>query len=112
MTFDGSLERDRTRFAVLYAGFVRGGDQAPDTGMETLRLKAGILAALQGVSDRPAGLSDGITGIRVLRAGTHAIDLDGEQLRTLIRYVSNCQGWATEAVPDVIEAIDWLRTLG
>jgi len=56
VTLDGDTVLDQKRFAVLYAGFVLGGDQAQEGGMEALRLKSRTLAALQEISDRPAGL--------------------------------------------------------
>lgn len=112
LAFDGHEELHRKRFAVLYAGFVLGGDQAQEGGMEALRLKSRTLAALQAISDRPAvGLDEAVRGVRLLRAGVHELQLDGEQFEALTRYVSSYRGWHTEAVGDVLEAVEWVGAL-
>jgi len=100
-TFD---ETGKSRFDVLWNGFIIGGNRSNDAGLETLSTRMGILKALRQVS-----VEADPTGRRELMESPDlTIRLDVGELMMLRRYLL-LTPWAVQAVEKVQDTLNWLN---
>lgn len=113
LQFEGT-EEGRTRFELLFQGFLSGGSRTPgeSKGIEVVRREARILDKFEAISDGPpegAVLPAGLTAAmsRSLKEEGGSITLDSVEYDLLRRYVEGCN-WMPGVSKKVVEVVDWL----
>jgi hypothetical protein len=104
LIFDDSKE-GRQRFAMLYVGFISGGNMPQSKGMEVVRREAKILDQFDDVGRCESADPDSV----VWSETTNQITLDQPQFELLKRYFESAS-WSTMSSRLVVSISDWLAS--
>lgn len=97
-------EDGREMFALLYQGFLNGGNGPQPKGMEVIRREVRILDKLDAIS------SVGESGERKMNPGAQEVQLEQPEYELLKRYFENTP-WTTAVARKVVNIADWLAAV-
>lgn len=106
----------REDFALLYQGFMTGGNAAPSKGMEITRREAKILDKLDAISEDFGGngkcdtCGQPVPTQRVLRMGAQQIELEQPEYDLVKKYFE-ATPWTVRASRRVVSISDWLASI-
>jgi len=104
-------EESREHFALIYQGFLSGGNGPGAKPMDVIRREATILDKMEAISyEEMDQESNQPTGKRLLHPGEQRLSLSQPEYELLKRYFENTP-WTTKVSRKVVEISDWLSAI-